>query len=84
MRSQDSTEQHVRILRAWHLAILRFAVTLDNTDRLNAMAIANEIDRLGREHQDGSGFGFFRKTSAELCTAILQPNESNMATARPN
>jgi len=33
-------ERHVRTLRAWQLAILRFAVTLDNSDRLAVMAIA--------------------------------------------
>ena len=39
-------EWHAKALRAWQLAILRFAVTLDSADRLAAMAIANEIDRL--------------------------------------
>ena len=33
-------------LRAWHLAILRYAVTLDNADRLAVLRIAREIDRL--------------------------------------
>ena len=35
-----------RTLRAWHLAILRFAVTLDNADRLAVLRIAHEIDGL--------------------------------------
>jgi hypothetical protein len=62
-------------LRAWHLAMLRYAMTLDNADRLAVLRIAREIDGLN-PHQDGStGFEFFRSTSAELCAAILQPNE---------
>ena len=65
-----------RTLRAWHLAILRFAVTLDNADRLAVLRIAGEIDRLDpRQDKAGPDFGFFRRTSAELCAAILQPNE---------
>ena len=68
-------EWHAKTLRAWQLAILRFAVTLDNADRLAVMAIASEIDRLGPEQDGKPDFGFFRRTSAELCAAILQPNE---------
>ena len=62
-------------LRAWHLAILRYAVTLDNADRLAVHRIAREIDGL-YPRQDGiADFEFFRRTSAELCAAIVQPNE---------
>ena len=68
------SEWHARTLRAWQLAMLRLAVTLDNADRLAVMAIAGEIDRLAPEHGKPA-FGFFRRTSAELCAAILQPNE---------
>jgi hypothetical protein len=50
-------------------------VTLDNADRLAVMAIANEIDRLGSQHDGKPEFNFFRRTSAELCAAILRPNE---------
>ena len=39
------------------------------------MAIASEIDRLGPEQDGKPDFDFFRRTSAELCAAILQPNE---------
>jgi hypothetical protein len=62
-------------LRAWHLAVLRYAVTLDNADRLAVLRIAREIDRLYPRQQDSTEFEFFRRTSAELCAAILQPNE---------
>jgi hypothetical protein len=62
-------------LRAWHLAILRYAVTLDNADRLAVLRIAREIDGL-HPRQDGStDFEFFRRTSAELCAAIVQADE---------
>ncbi len=69
------SDWHARTLRAWQLAILRFAVTLDNADRLAVMAIASEIDRLDPQHDGKPDFSFFRRTSAELCAAILQPNE---------
>jgi len=69
------SDWHARTLRAWQLAVLRFAVTLDNADRLAVMAIASEIDRLGPQRGGRPDFGFFRRTTAELCAAILQPNE---------
>jgi hypothetical protein len=68
-------EWHAKTLRSWQLAILRFAVTLDNADRLAVMAIAGEIDRLGPQHDSKPDFSFFRRTSAELCAAILRPSE---------
>jgi hypothetical protein len=73
---------HAKTLRAWQLAILRFGVTLDNADRLAVMAAASEIDRLGQQHDGRSDFGFFRKTSMELCSAILRPNELAAAVLR--
>jgi hypothetical protein len=76
------TERHARTLRAWHLAILRFAVTLDNSDRLAVMAIASEIDRLDPQQRDKPDFNFFRRTSAELCAAIFQPSEPAAALLR--
>jgi hypothetical protein len=76
MCQQGSVEQHSMMLRSWQLAILRFAVTLDNADRLGMLAIANQIDRLGMQHEAKPEFGFFRKTTSELCAAILQRNET--------
>ena len=46
------------------------------------MAIASEIDRLGPQQDGKPDFSFFRRTSAELCAAILQPNELNAAVLR--
>src|ERR1700686_69445 len=71
----SGAEWNARTLRAWQLAVLRFAVTLDNADRLAIMAIANEIDRLGPQHDGKGEFSFFRGTSADLCAGILRPNE---------
>jgi hypothetical protein len=66
-------------LRAWHLAILRYAVTLDNADRLAMLRIAREIDGLNPRSDGSADFEFFRRTSAELCAAITQPNERGIA-----
>jgi hypothetical protein len=52
-------ESHARTLRAWQLALLRFAVTMDNADRLAVMAIAGEIDRLAPERDGKPDFDFF-------------------------
>jgi hypothetical protein len=79
---QGSVERQMSMLRAWHLAILRFALTFDDNDRLNVIAIANEIDTLGRQREGKSEFRFFCKTSAELCAAILRQNESADAILR--
>jgi hypothetical protein len=68
-------ERHAMTLRAWQLAILRFAVTLDNADRLAVLMIAAELDGPGPKRDSASKFSFFRKTSTELCAAILRPNE---------
>lgn len=80
MSSNDpGMEKHARTLRAWQLAILRFAVTLDNADRLAVLMIAAELDgagpRKGPGRDDKPEFSFFRRTSAELCAVILRPSE---------
>ena len=60
---------------SWHLAILHFALMLDNANRLGVLAIANEVDGLGSSQDDRAAFHFFRRTSAEVCEAILRPNK---------
>ena len=72
-------EWYAGTLRAWHLAILRYAVTLDNADRLAVVRIAGEIDRLDRPHDGSADFEFFRRTSLALCAAILQPSKRTSA-----
>ncbi len=70
------------MIRAWHLAILRFAVTLDNADKLGVFAIAAAIDRLGGSCEEKRQFGFFRKMSTDLCTSILRRDQTADATLR--
>jgi hypothetical protein len=81
MGKERPIEQHERKLRAWYLAILRFAVTLDDTDRLTILAIAQELDRCGRQEHE-SEFRFFRRTSSELCLAIFRHDENGSAVLR--
>jgi hypothetical protein len=69
-------------LRSWHLAILRLAVTRDHADRLGVLAIAGEIDGLGWGADEKPAFDFFRKTSVELCFAILERGRSADVTLR--
>jgi hypothetical protein len=69
-------------LRSWHLAVLRFAVTLEHADRLAVLAIAAVIDKLGPSDSGQPAFGFFRRTSAELCAAILRQDEPASAVLR--
>jgi hypothetical protein len=75
MDSRRPVEWQARMLRAWHLAAIRFAVTRDNADRLGVIAIAGELDGLGRSHERPD-FAFFRRTSSELCAAILKRDET--------
>jgi len=70
------------MIRVWHLAILRFAVTLDNADKLGVFAIAAAIDRLGGSWDEKRQFGFFRKMSGDLCASILRRNQTADATLR--
>jgi hypothetical protein len=80
MSSQEPPETHDKpLLRAWQLAILRFAVTLDNADRLNVLGLAAEVDRLGATRSEAS-LHFFRRTSAEICSAILGERDDAEAT----
>jgi len=72
MGQQGSVEWQATLLRAWHLALLRLALTRNNADRAGVFAIAKEIDRLGPQHEAGQGFSFFRRTSGELSTAMLR------------
>jgi hypothetical protein len=78
----EGKQRHAETLRAWHLALLRFAVTFDNADRLAIMAIANEIDRLGLQQAGRPDFSFFRRTSAELCDVIPGPHKPTSTVLR--
>jgi hypothetical protein len=78
----QGTEWHAKTLRAWQLAVLRLALTLDNADRLAVLMIAREIDRIDPRCGSNPDFGFFRRTSAELCAAIIRPTEEASAVLR--
>jgi uncharacterized protein (DUF736 family) len=78
----QGTEWHAKTLRAWQLAMLRFAVTLDNADRLAVLMIAREIDRIDPRCGSNPDFRFFRRTSAELCAAIMRPTEQSATVLR--
>jgi hypothetical protein len=75
----NGTERHNKTLLAWQLALLRFAVTLDDNDRLAVLAAAGEIDRLGGTGGHDSDFRFFRRTSAELCASISDPDKADLS-----
>lgn len=59
-----------KLLHAWKLALLRFAVTRDESDRLNVAALAAELDRLNERRTADETFHFFRRVSSQLCAAI--------------
>lgn len=61
-----------RLLCAWQLAILRYAVTHEATDRAHVMVLAQEVDQCCDGSTQSHGFCFFRRASHELCQAIAQ------------
>jgi hypothetical protein len=68
----ESYRWHAWLIRAWHLAILRFALTLDHADELAVFAIATKVDRLGENYGEERRFRFFRKMSTDLCASIAR------------
>ncbi|MEH2509404.1 hypothetical protein V1291_000758 [Nitrobacteraceae bacterium AZCC 1564] len=72
----EISDWHCRTVRAWLLAVLRFATTLDDNDKLAVFAAAAEIDKLSSRHTGPCGFRFFHRTSAEVCAAILNPQQA--------
>ena len=53
----------------WLLAILRFAVTLQEADKTAVLAMAHNMDRLS-SHREPATFTFFVSTTTEFCNAI--------------
>jgi hypothetical protein len=69
-------------VRDWLFARLRFAVSLDQSDRTNVLLMADEMDRLGLR-VDRAGFTFFVRTSTEFCDAIAHKEDpERVATLR--
>jgi hypothetical protein len=65
----NSATGHLRQIQDWLLAILRFAVTLEEADRAAVMTVAQDMDRLG-VRRARSEFSFFARTSREICELI--------------
>ena len=74
--SSAQAECRTKEVRDWLLAILRYAVTLHDADRSAVLVIAEEIDKLGSHAEEPPAFKFFRRTSIELCSAILDAQNS--------
>jgi hypothetical protein len=60
-------ERRTKKVRDWLLAILRFAVTLEQADRATVVTMAKEMDGFGS--RDQTAFAFFVRTSSEFCNA---------------
>jgi hypothetical protein len=65
-------------VRDWLLAILRFAVTLEQSDKAAAATMAQNLD--GAESGYGQArFRFFTKTNSEFCDAIADRDSPRAA-----
>jgi hypothetical protein len=70
----DRDAWRARKIRNWLLAILCFAVTLEQADKATVLAIADEMDRSGIR-ADNTAFAFFARTSTVLCSAIADQDD---------
>jgi hypothetical protein len=71
-------DRQARRVREWLLLLLRFAITRDPKDEAAALAIADEIDALGLSWRP-SAPSFFRRTSREVCKAIIALDDPTRA-----
>ena len=62
-------ESRVAQIREW-LLLLRFAITRDPSDQAVVRSVANEIDSFGPQRRQPAP-SFFRRTSNEVCEAII-------------
>jgi hypothetical protein len=72
--SDSSAIEESRRIREWLLGILRFAVTLEPSDRAVVMGLAVEMDRLGSDESQ-SRFSYFTRTSTKLCDCITAKHD---------
>jgi hypothetical protein len=63
-------------IREWLLLLLRFAITHDPGDQAAVLSVASEIDTL-RLRRTQSAPSFFRRTSSEVCQAIITRDDPN-------
>ena len=72
--SNSSAIEESRRIREWLLGILRFAVTLEPSDRAVVTGLAVEMDRLGSDESQ-SRFSYFTRTSTKLCDCITAKHD---------
>lgn len=65
-----ATREELHKIADWLFAILRFAVTREQTDRASVIIAARQLDRPGASFREMQ-FGFFVRTSIEFCDAIV-------------
>jgi len=63
-------ESRVAQIREWLLLLLRFAITRDPSDQAVVRSVASEIDSFGPQRRQPAP-SFFRRTSNEVCEAII-------------
>lgn len=68
----------LRQVNEWLLLLPRFAVTSDARDQSAALALADEIDARGMQWRP-SAPTFFRRTTKEVCKAIIALDDPKRA-----
>jgi hypothetical protein len=70
----DRNGWQAKKIRDWLLAIIRLAITLEQTDRETVLAIAQEMDGLGFV-PGRSSFSYFLRTSTDVCRAVADRDD---------
>jgi hypothetical protein len=73
--TERAARQREATLQAWQLAVLRYAVTLQPTDRIMLLAAAAELDRPASDTAPTTGFRYFTRLSIRLGAAIAAPDD---------
>lgn len=82
MTEPIAQRQDFHRIQEWLFAISRFAITLQQTDRVAALTITADMDR-GESVSHGSGLTFFVRTTIKLCDAIAAKDDPDaIATLR--
>jgi hypothetical protein len=69
-RAVDQQDWRAKAIQEWLLLLLRFAITREPRDRSATIGMADELDSLGLQWRP-SAPNFFRRTSSEVCDAII-------------
>jgi len=72
--ANDAQDWGATQVREWLILLLRFAVTSDAKDQSAALTLADEIDARGLQWRP-SAPTFFRRTTEEVCRAIITPDD---------